>query len=65
MADRLAPKVIVQSSLLDESDDLDESKDNNEPGIAAPKAAPSKELEAGKAIDEPDPVDPFKGAKVP
>ena len=69
MADRLAPKVIAQSSVLDESDDLEDSEDNNahalEPGIAAPEAAPAIELEDMKAIVEPDPVDTFKGADRP
>lgn len=63
MADRLAPKVIAQSSVLDESNDLDDSEDYNthalEPGTAAPEVAPAIELEDMKAIVEPDPVDTF------
>ena len=65
MADRLAPKVIGPSSILDESDDLEDSMDHTEPAIAAPEVAPAIALEDGKAIVEPDPVDTFKGANGP
>lgn len=65
MADQLAPKVITQSSVMGESVDIDDSEDKNEPGIAAVEAVPVIELEASKAINEPDPVDPFKGTKEP
>ena len=65
MADRLEPKVIPQVSILDESDDLEDSVVDTEPGIAAPEAAPVVALEDSKAIVEPDPVDTFKGANRP
>ena len=65
MADRLAPKVIGHSSILDESEDLDDSRGHTEPGIAAPEAAPVIVIEEPKTIVEPDPVDTFKGANGP
>lgn len=51
--------------MLDESNDLDEAEDNNEQGIATPEVAACRKLEAGEAIGEPDPVDPFKEARGP
>ena len=65
MADRLAPKVIGHSSILDESEDLDDSREHTEPGIAAPEAAPVIVIEETKTIVEPNPVDTFKGANGP